>query len=124
MIGEEEVARAMYAAHMRRLDLPASIGLPWEEIGEEEVAKWIGLSSAAITAHLAALEAAGLVVVPIEPTEAMREAAWAVWTEHENRRMAITGGRGDLAQPDWETHYYQAMLSAAPPAQNGDEVKG
>ncbi len=104
MIGEEEVARAMFAAHMRRLNLPASIGLPWEEIGESEQARWIGLSRAAISAHLAALEAAGWKCVPVEATEEMLA-----------ERIGFDLWRANARE------FWRRLVKVAP---NGDEVKG
>ncbi len=96
MIGEEEVARAIRAAARHQ-----------QSIGEEpSTSYYLRLSVAAITAHLAALEAAGWVVVPREPTKVMLAAA-----AHEDDENEV----GTI---------WQEMLSAAPPAQNGDEAKG
>ena len=48
----------------------------------------------------------------MEPSEEVVKAAHAVWWDHEQRRLALAGGSGDLAHQNWETHYWQAMLRA------------
>lgn len=45
-----------------------------EDVWEEERDHWITLAELSISAHLKALEEAGYVVVPREPTEAIRRA--------------------------------------------------
>ena len=60
-------------------------------------------AQAAITAYLAALEAEGFVVVPVEPTEAMMQAGW------------IASGPHPEECPD---DIYRTMIAARP------QVKG
>ncbi len=97
MIGEEEVARAIEGSRFAQLR-PARYGgvaSPYED-----------MARAAISAHLAALEAAGYVVAPRDPTEAMRAAAFEI----ENERYAAHSPQEDRCAVDC----WAAMISAAP----------
>jgi hypothetical protein len=70
-------------------------GVSPEEMGISEI------SSAAIAAYLAALDAAGWKVVPRKPTDAMDEAGW------DTEFVALeTGGSA--------SKIWQAMIDAAP----------
>jgi hypothetical protein len=80
----ETMARRLAEVHIRsarrwdtdpaRVDemLPRSIDACWQDRNFTDAA----------TAVLAALEAAGMVVVPVEPTEAMAEAGWVRLCDH------------------------------------------
>lgn len=61
---------------------------------------WLGLAQAALTA----ITTAGYAVVPVEPTEAMEEAARDV--------PYIAMGNGEYLEPD-RADIYRAMISAA-----------
>ncbi len=101
MIGETEVRTAMVAAYRKH-----SIFAQGDE-GDEIVVADEDAARAAMTAHLAALEAV---------TEAMRKAG-AEW-------IAAAYAAQDKPLPEiLAQNVWTAMLYAAPPAQNGDEVK-
>ena len=68
------------------------------------VERW-SYAQAAITAHLAALEAQGMVIVPREPTDKMLEDAGTI------KDWDITNGNdADEVHIDW----WEAMIEAAP----------
>lgn len=48
----------------------------------------------------------------MEPSEAMIESAHKVWSDHDQKRVELTGGSGSVAHMHWETRYWQAMLAA------------
>src|ERR1700730_7471811 len=78
---------------------------------------------AAISAHLEALKAAGWVVVPIEPTPEMIESGCMAIARLPRATLMgweLAGNRTAMPQGKMRARW-DAMLSAAPPAQNGDE---
>lgn len=92
--GEEEVARAMKERAAQPLhNIPSLERISVGSLGDA----WPYLARAAITAHIAALHEAGLVIVPREPTEEMTEAGWP----HV----------GEGCHPDWA---WSDMIDAAP----------
>lgn len=114
MIGEEAVSQAMRSqCHPALCDFPkckrdasrAGSATCW--------GKHANRVAGAISTHLAALKEAGWVMVPREPT----------------REMLLAGVRGfqkayssEDSLADWRACWF-SMISAAPPAQNGDEAK-
>lgn len=94
---EEAVARAINPA-------------PWAEWGyalpdrEAQRASALATARHAIAAHLAALEAAGLIVVPIEPDERMLETGANRWNTHHP-------GLNETYPNERAT--YRAMIAAA-----------
>ncbi len=116
MIGEENVACWLY--ERRHKAGPAGRGAPWLELPSDVRGFWRDEARAAISAHLAALEAAGWIVLRPETRDALvsvlgrvgqkDDEAWAVFSQVVN------------ALPQAPLH----ALAAAPPTQNGDEVKG
>lgn len=64
---------------------------------------------AAITAYLAAIEAAGVVMVPVEPTEAQRAAGDGAIDQYEARHLILAEDREAMAVAS-----YTAMLAARP----------
>lgn len=71
---------------------------------------WAGIiptSQAAITAYLSAIEGAGFVVVPVDPTEAMRAAGDGAIDQYESRHLILAEDREAMA-----VAAYGAMLAA------------
>lgn len=63
---------------------------------------------------LSALEAAGLAVVPVEPTKAQLEAGWEAADEAEDESRD-TNGSYTICRPDKASmDAYRAMLTASP----------
>ncbi len=114
MIGEDALACWLY--ERRHKAGPAGRGAPWLELPSDVREYWRD-EAAALSAHLAALEAAGWKCVPTKPTEAMIKAGV---DQYEQEQGGMFQGRIRVVV---ERDIWPAMILAAP-AQNGDEVKG
>lgn len=73
-----------------------------------EGSRWGALARAAISAHIAALEAAGFAIVPVEPTDEMAQVGFEVSADAiRSNRIGLDA----LLNPPVEA--YKAMLAAA-----------
>ena len=86
----EAVARALWSRQ------PGSRLHPWERLGSLRDIYW-GEAAAAITAYKAALHAEGYVIVPREPTEAMK-AGWIGPEPWDDDAMAVWSAMLDAAE--------------------------
>jgi hypothetical protein len=132
MIGEEEALRA-YCFHGGCGFIESRCAKSGKcEVASFDEADRIPLR-AAISAHLEALKAAGWVVVPRQPTREMllayrgglRSYIQSIPVE-DRKRWGTRKRRGadcyDISENEKATARYRAMIAAASPAQNGDEV--
>ncbi len=65
-----------------------------------------------VDAQLAALAESGVAIVPEKATQAMKQAAWDRFNERQQLKRDMDCVGADLADPDWETHYFDRMLAA------------
>lgn len=79
----------------------------WDDLAETAREAWRESARAAIAAHIAALAAAGYVIVPREPTEAMIEASNREIDFRDNADW--DGRKSHLSSGAW-----RAMIDAAP----------
>jgi hypothetical protein len=119
MIGEENVTDAIDEAMARAIC--AAGGIDPDALNGAAGVVWklyLPDARAARSAHLAALERAGWRCVPVEPTDEMCDAATRSTSAWLNSKLQGVALRRLKLQIRW-----RAMLAAAPPPQNSDEVK-
>lgn len=86
---------------------------PWDKLDADSQARW-----ASVEAALTAIEAAGMRVVPVEPSEKMIAAAWGAWKERHKDRIGPGPGFVEAI-----TAALTAIEASHGPFKRGDRVR-